>query len=117
MDPIPSSISLYWTRLFGAMIILRWYRVAGLYDGSPPTARALNWPHCRGNEMRTISCTRWAGDGQRASGNPQGAQSDPARPRNAKTQMAASGCETDGKCDDQRLDGLEKNLILLLLRS
>ena len=47
MDPTPSSISLYWTRLFGAKILLCGYKVAGLYDGSPPTARALNWPHCR----------------------------------------------------------------------
>jgi len=60
MDPTPSSISLYW-RLFGAKILLCGYKVAGLYDGSPPTARALNCPHCRKNEMRPISCTRWAG--------------------------------------------------------
>lgn len=60
MDPTLSFISLYWTRLFGAMILLCGYRVAGLYDGSPPTARALNWPHCRGNEMKPISCSRWA---------------------------------------------------------
>ncbi len=59
MDPTLSFISLYWTRLFGAMILLCGYRVAGLYDGSPPPARALNWPHCRGNEMKPIS--RWAG--------------------------------------------------------
>ena len=61
MDPTPSSISLYWTRLFGAKILLCGYKVAGLYDGSLPTARALNWPHCRKNEMRPVSCTRWAG--------------------------------------------------------
>ena len=61
MDPPPSSISLYWPRLFGAKILLYGYKVAGLYDGSPPTARALNWPHCRKNEMSPISCTRWAG--------------------------------------------------------
>ena len=42
MDPTPSSISLYWARLFGAKILLCGYKVAGLYDGSPPTARALN---------------------------------------------------------------------------
>ena len=118
MDPTPSSISLYWSRLFGAKILLCGYKVAGLYNGSPPTARALNWPHCRKNEMRPISCTRWVvGDGERASGDSQGDQSDPARPRHTKVQMAASGCETDDKCDDQRLEGVEKNLILLLLRS
>ena len=40
MDPTPSSISLYWTRLFGAKILLCGYKVAGLYAGSPPTELA-----------------------------------------------------------------------------
>ena len=55
--------------------------------------------------------------GKRVSGDPQGDQSDPARPRHTNVQMAASGCETDGRCDDQRLEGVEKNLILLFVRS
>jgi hypothetical protein len=32
-------------------------------------------------------------------------------------QMAASGFKADGKCNNQRLEGVEKNLILLLVRS
>ncbi len=64
MDPTPSSISLYWIRLFGAKILLCGYKVAGLSNGSPPTARALNCPHCRKkrDEAHLLYAMGWGDD-------------------------------------------------------